>query len=144
MQSSTCSTIFFPCGSLSRRILGCLDLAGRRDCNHQWRALLIALASGAVWFAVFFAINWFRPDVLGFGDVRLVGLLGLCLGWLGVPIVFVAFFASNPIALSAGLVLIGTKRASRKTPIPFGLFLAIGAIFAIFVGPPIVNHFRGL
>jgi leader peptidase (prepilin peptidase)/N-methyltransferase len=112
--------------------------------HQRWRELAIASAAGAIWFATFFVINWIRPDALGFGDVRLVGLIGLCLGWLGVPIVFVGFFAANILGIVIGLALIATKRADRNTHIPLGVFLGIGASFAVFAGPSIAHHFPGL
>lgn len=112
--------------------------------TKHWRELLIALATGAVWFGLFFVVFWIRPDALGFGDVRLVSLLGLCLGWLGISIAFMGFFISNLIGLGVGIFLLVTKRATRSTPMPFGLFLATGTAIAIFAGPPIVNHFQGL
>jgi leader peptidase (prepilin peptidase)/N-methyltransferase len=105
----------------------------------HWRPLMIAVICGSVWFGAFFIVNFVRPDALGFGDVRLVGLLGLSVGWLGVPEVFVAFFVSNLLGLFAALLLIATNRASRSTPIPFGLFLSLGSMTAILVGPSIVN-----
>jgi leader peptidase (prepilin peptidase)/N-methyltransferase len=112
--------------------------------HHTYRELLYALAAAAVWFIVFFLINLARPHALGFGDVRLVALIGLCLGWLGIPIVFVGFFAADVLGLGVGLGLIAAGLATRKTPIPLGLFLGVGAIFAVFAGPPVVSHLQGL
>ncbi|HVB01064.1 MAG TPA: prepilin peptidase, partial [Acidimicrobiales bacterium] len=109
-----------------------------------WSQLLVALATGVTWFLMFFVINLVRPDALGFGDVRLVGLLGICLGWLGVTVAFVGFFASNLIGLAVGIFLIATNRAKRDTPIPYGLFLAVGTVFAVFAGPSIADHLRSL
>jgi leader peptidase (prepilin peptidase)/N-methyltransferase len=109
--------------------------------HHDWRRLVLAGASGAVWFGAYFLINLVRPDALGFGDVRLVGLLGITVGWLGVPVVFIAFFASNLIGLAFSLVMLATSRAQRDTQIPYGVFLALGAAVAIFCGPALVNHF---
>ena len=113
--------------------------------SHQrWRELAIAAAAGAIWFIAFFVINWIRPDALGFGDVRLVAVIGLCLGWLGVPIVFVGFFAANILGIAIAVTLIATKRASVKTQIPLGVFLGLGTIFAMFAGPSIAHHFTVL
>jgi leader peptidase (prepilin peptidase)/N-methyltransferase len=112
--------------------------------HRSWRELFIAAAAGAIWFVIFFLINWLRPDALGFGDVRLVGLIGLCLGWLGVTTVFVGFFAADLLGIAIGVALIAAKRADRKTHVPLGVFLGIGAIFAMFVGPSIAHHFQAL
>jgi len=109
--------------------------------HDEWRRLVLAAASGAVWFSAYFLINLIRPDALGFGDVRLVGLLGITVGWLGVPVVIIAFFASNLIGLACSIAMLATKRAQRDTQIPYGVFLALGAGVAIFFGPTLVNHF---
>lgn len=112
--------------------------------NGRWHALLVAVCSSAAWFALFFATNLVRPDALGFGDVRLAALVGLSLGWLGVVTVFVGFFASNFFGLIVGGFLIATGRATRKTKIPLGVFIGLGAILAVFIGPALSTHFRGI
>jgi leader peptidase (prepilin peptidase)/N-methyltransferase len=108
--------------------------------HHDWRRLLVAGACGAVWFSAYFVINFIRPNALGFGDVRLVGLLGLSIGWLGVSVVFIAFFASNLVGIASALVMLALGKAQRSTQIPYGVYLAIGAGFAVLVGPSIVSH----
>jgi len=108
--------------------------------HHDWRRLLVAAACGAVWFGAYFVLNLLRPDALGFGDVRLVGLLGLSVGWLGVSVVFIAFFASNLLGIVCALVMLALQKAHRDTPIPYGVFLALGAGVAVLVGPSIVSH----
>jgi leader peptidase (prepilin peptidase)/N-methyltransferase len=108
--------------------------------HHAWRQLLVAGSCGAVWFAAYFLINLALPHALGFGDVRLVGLLGLSVGWLGVSVVFVAFFASNILGIIGAMAMLAAGRAQRNTPIPYGVYLALGAGFAVFFGPSIVNH----
>jgi leader peptidase (prepilin peptidase)/N-methyltransferase len=128
--------IFYPVLAATTAVI----LAAGID-HHEWRRLVLAAASGVVWFGAYFLINLFRPDALGFGDVRLVGLLGLTVGWLGVPVVIVAFFASNLIGLACSAAMLATKRAQRNTQIPYGVFLALGAGVAIFFGPTLVNHF---
>jgi leader peptidase (prepilin peptidase) / N-methyltransferase len=108
--------------------------------DHEWRRLFIACACGAVWFSAYYVINLVRPHALGFGDVRLVGLLGLSVGWLGVSVVFIAFFASNIIGIAVAIIMLALGRAQRDTPIPYGVYLALGAGFAVLFGPSIVSH----
>jgi leader peptidase (prepilin peptidase)/N-methyltransferase len=112
--------------------------------THDWHRLVVAAASGLVWFLVFFALNAVSPRFLGFGDVRLAFVLGLALGWLGVGYVLVGFYAANVVGAVVGLSLIGTKRIGRSTPIPYGVFLAIGAFVALFAGAPLISYVRGL
>jgi leader peptidase (prepilin peptidase)/N-methyltransferase len=110
----------------------------------QWHDLLVGAACAAAWFVVFFALNAASPRMLGFGDVRLALLLGLGLGWLGVRYVLLGFFAANLIGAVVGLFLIATHRMDRQQQIPYGVFLALGALFAIFAGPEVLRPFHQL
>ena len=102
-----------------------------------WHRLLIALICAAVEFAVLFAINFASPRALGFGDVRLSPVLGLALGWVGWRYAFWGFLGANLLGAVVGLVLIAAQRAGRRTPIPFGVFLALGAFAAMLYPGPI-------
>jgi leader peptidase (prepilin peptidase)/N-methyltransferase len=108
----------------------------------RWHHLLIAGLSALGSFAVFFAINFANPKWLAFGDVRLSLAIGLALGWLGGGYVALGFLAANLFGALTGVALIATQRMSRKTPIPYGVFLALGAFVAIFAGSPILHWYR--
>jgi leader peptidase (prepilin peptidase)/N-methyltransferase len=110
----------------------------------DWHNLFVAGISGAVWFAIFFAMNFISPRALGFGDVRLAPVLGLALGWLGVRYVLLGFFAANLIGAIIGIALIASKRMSRQQQIPYGVFLAVGTLLAIFAGPELLRPFHSL
>jgi leader peptidase (prepilin peptidase) / N-methyltransferase len=105
---------------------------------HDFHRLEVAAIAGAVWFALFFAMNFASPRILGFGDVRLAPLLGLALGWLGVGHVIVGFFLANLIGAVVGLSLIAAGKMKRDQPIPYGVFLAAGAMTSFFAGPALV------
>ena len=72
-----------------------------------------------------------NPAGMGFGDVKLAPTLGLALGWYGWPTVFTGTFAGFTLGALTGLVLLATRRADRKTPIPFGPFMLIGTLGAL-------------
>ena len=110
--------------------------------TSQWHRLAIAFACSASWFVVFFAINALGPRLLGYGDVRLALLLGLGLGWLGIRFTILGFFAANLIGAVIGVSLILAKRMTRDQPIPYGVFLAMGAALAIFAGPELLSPFQ--
>jgi leader peptidase (prepilin peptidase)/N-methyltransferase len=100
--------------------------------GHQgsWiRALFAAVAVGFV-YLLLFLIN---PAGMGFGDVKLAPTLGLVLGWYGWPTVFTGTFAGFALGALTGLALIAIRRAGRKTPLPFGPFMLIGALAAVLL-----------
>ncbi|MFE5771663.1 prepilin peptidase [Streptomyces sp. NPDC056485] len=110
----------------------------------QWHRFGESAACGAGGFTVFFALHWVRPVWLGFGDVRLAGLLGTGLGWLGPWHLVFALLAGSVAGLLVGIALMAAGRATRQTRLPFGLFLAAGAIAAILVGAPVVHWYEGV
>jgi len=77
------------------------------------------------------------PGGMGMGDVKLAGVMGLFLGAAVAPAILIALFAG----VLAGAVIIARKGAAagRKTAVPFGPFLAFGAIVAVFAGEPLVH-----
>ena len=105
----------------------------------DWHNLLVAAICSAAWFVLFFLMNFASPRILGFGDVRLALVLGLGLGWFGWRYVVLGFFAANLIGAIVGVALIGMKKMTRDQPIPYGVFLALGAGLAVFAGPEIVS-----
>jgi leader peptidase (prepilin peptidase)/N-methyltransferase len=108
----------------------------------QWHRLEVAVFCAGAWFVLFFAMNFVSPRSLGFGDVRLSSVLGLGLGWLGVGVVLIGFFASNLLGAIVGLSLIATKKRRRDEPIPYGVYLAAGTIMAVLVGPTLLTHWH--
>ena len=126
--------------------LGMLIIALTVDSGvtHQWHRLLVAGLCAIVWFIIFFVLNFLGPRYLGFGDVRLSLLLGLGLGWLGIRYVILGFFAGNFLGAIIGLLLIATTKRTKDEPLPYGVYLALGAALALFAGPEILVHFQGL
>ena len=99
----------------------------------QWTRLAVAAACATGEFVFLYAINWMNPAGLGFGDVRLGALIGLGLGWLGWRYAVYGLLLAVVAATLTGLALVALGRAGPKTPLPFGVFLALGAAAAIFV-----------
>ncbi|WP_205750014.1 A24 family peptidase [Cryobacterium sp. SO1] len=84
------------------------------------------------------------PGGMGFGDVKLAGVLGLYLGYQGWgELVFGAFAAFLLGGLFAVLLLV-TKRATRKSGIPFGPWMLVGAWFGIFFGDSVWSGYLSL
>lgn len=106
-------------------------------------ALVRALACAAGAFLVFLVLHLISPRAMGFGDVRLSFLLGLDLGWIGVGEVVLGLLLGFVYGAVVGLVLIATKVRSRREHIPFGPFLAAGAMTAILFGDVVLDWYRG-
>jgi leader peptidase (prepilin peptidase)/N-methyltransferase len=70
------------------------------------------------------------PAGMGMGDVKLAGLLGLLLGWLGWPVVVAGFLLGFVVQAVLGLALIVLRRAGRDTELPFGPALVLGTAVA--------------
>ena len=116
-------------------VLLCIAAAIHGEVHH----LADAAISMAIAFAVFFAIHVISPRGLGFGDVRLSALLGLFLGWIGPPHVVVGLFLGFLLGAVVSVTLIASGLRGRKDKIPFGPFLAAGALLGVLVGNPIVR-----
>jgi len=107
---------------------------------HQWHPLVDAAIAGVGAFAVLFAVWFFVPRGMGFGDVRLAGLIGLTIGYLGLLQAYLSFLAGFVLGLLFGLLLMIGSPSGRKTQIPFAPALCIGAAIAIVWGDPLVHH----
>lgn len=107
-------------------------------------AALRAVLAGLAAFLVLLAMALVSPHGMGMGDVKLAGFIGLGLGylswghvWLGL---FAGFFGGGVIA--GALVLL--RQRGRKDHIPFGPWLAVGALVALLVGRPIIDTYLRL
>ncbi|WP_449063128.1 prepilin peptidase [Planomonospora algeriensis] len=109
-----------------------------------WTPALRGLAAMAALYAFYFALAWIYPGGMGFGDVKLAGLLGLYLGWLGWSAVIVGTFAAFLLGGLAGGVLLATGKAGRKTAVPFGPAMLAGALLALFAAGPVAAWYAGL
>ena len=104
---------------------------------------LRGLLAGAIAFAIFFVLHLVSPRSMGFGDVKLSFTLGLALGVLGWGEMMLGLFLGFFYGAVIGIVLIVTKVRGRKQAVPFGPFLAAGAVTAVLVGAPILDWYRG-
>jgi leader peptidase (prepilin peptidase)/N-methyltransferase len=94
---------------------------------------LIALAFMALLYVI-------SRGGMGDGDVRLSPLLGMYLGWLGLAHVPVGLFLGFLIGSVVGVGAMVAGRAGRKTALPFGPFLAVGTMIAVFGGQAIIDR----
>lgn len=109
-----------------------------------WTDVVRAVAAMAAVWAGYYALAWLYPGGMGFGDVKLAGLLGLCLGPLGWPAVLIGVLAGFLLGGLAGSALLLSGRAGRKTALPFGPFMLAGAFLAVFAAVPIASWYSSL
>ena len=105
----------------------------------SWGALLRAVLAGAVLWVAYLLLALVSPGGLGFGDVKLAGVLGLFVGWLGWGEVVAATFAAFLLGALVALVLLLTGRVSRSSHIAFGPAMLAGAWLALLVPVQVVT-----
>ena len=110
-------------------IVLCAQVALFPDRAAEW-ALAAILSAFVLMLPQLIGRGW-----MGMGDVKLGLLLGAALGWAVLGAVVLAFACVFPVAL---LVLLRGGIAARKTMIPFGPFLALGALIILF-GPQLAG-----
>ena len=96
-------------------------------------AVLRVLGGGAVLWAVYFVLRVVYPAGMGFGDVKLAGVLGLYLGYLSWEHLLWGTAAAFLLGGLFGLALIVLRRGTGKTAIPFGPFMLVGAGLALLL-----------
>ncbi|WP_460525965.1 prepilin peptidase [Conyzicola nivalis] len=106
--------------------------------------LLRAVAGAAILFAFYFLLAFAYPGGMGFGDVKLAGVLGLFLGFLGWQQLIVGVAAAFILGGVLGVLLIAIGKATRKSGIPFGPWMLAGAWVGVYAGAPIVDGYLSL
>jgi leader peptidase (prepilin peptidase) / N-methyltransferase len=100
-------------------------------------ALLRAVAAAAATLAVAAGARLAGPAGFGLGDVKLLGLLGLVLGWAGWGVLMAGIFAGFLAGALGSLVLMAGGRAGWRTAVPFGPPLLAGAYVALALAGPL-------
>jgi leader peptidase (prepilin peptidase)/N-methyltransferase len=101
----------------------------------------VLLGGGLLW-AVAAGYEWLRgQEGMGGGDIKLLAMIGAFLGWRAVLVTLIVGSLTGAIVGSANIAL---RRSGAGEPIPFGPFLAIGALVALFVGEPLIDWYLGL
>lgn len=105
-------------------------------------ALLGALLGAGVLLALYGA--WYllrREEGMGLGDVEMLALVGAFLGWQAT---LVTLFFASLLGAATGLALMWRGGLGMKSKLPFGSFLAVAGLIALFAGPEIASWYGGL
>ncbi len=98
-----------------------------------------ALGAGGLWLVAFLYEKWKGVQGMGLGDVKMLGMIGALTGIRGVV---VAVLLASVAGSVVGLALVAARRGSLKTALPFGVFLALGGVAALFWAPALVELYR--
>jgi leader peptidase (prepilin peptidase)/N-methyltransferase len=98
----------------------------------------IIIGGGSLWLVATLYMLVTRREGMGFGDVKLLGMIGAFIGWKGV---IVTIFAASATGTIIGIAAMLKSRKDMKMAIPFGPFLSIGAIIYIFFGDALINWY---
>jgi leader peptidase (prepilin peptidase)/N-methyltransferase len=107
-------------------------------------SLVRAVLGGAAMFALYFALCFAYPAGMGFGDVKLAGVLGLYTAWLGWGAWAIGLFLGFFLGGLFGIGLILLRRGGRKTAVPFGPFMLLGALVGVLAGPELARGYLDL
>lgn len=104
-----------------------------------WTSLIGMLAGGGSLFLVATVYQWlFKREGMGGGDVKLLAMIGAFLGWKAVILtIFLSSFIGSVVGITAMLI----KGKDFKYAIPFGPFLALGAVMSLFWGESLIKWY---
>jgi leader peptidase (prepilin peptidase)/N-methyltransferase len=101
----------------------------------------LLLGGGPLWLLGWIWEKVRNVEAMGGGDVKLMGMVGSFLGWQGAMITIMLGAVAGSLL---GMALIVLKRHQADKHIPFGPFLAFGALLTIFYGPDISEWYFGM
>lgn len=130
--------------TLPSYVVGAVLLGVAAAVEGEWGDYGRALLAMAALYAFYFALMLLKSGGMGFGDVKLAGVLGLYLGWLGWGEVLVGTFLGFALGAVVGVALMAAGRAGRRSAIPFGPFMLAGALVAVLAGGAMVDAYTSL
>jgi len=105
------------------------------------RVMGTLLGAGFLYLVLFYGGALFGPEAMGEGDLNLIALVGAFLGWKAVAL---TIFLGCLFGSAVGLALIASRRLGRRQHIPFGPFLSLGAVVALFWGDRLIAWYLRL
>jgi leader peptidase (prepilin peptidase) / N-methyltransferase len=109
----------------------------------SWRESAAAAVGGYLVMMAFAtaARAYYGEEAVGQGDWKLVAMMGAFLGW---RLLLLTVFLGAVLGSAVGLLLIAARRGTGRTKVPFGTFLAAGAVLAVFLGQPLIAWYQEL
>lgn len=114
--------------------------------DGPWGALAGAAFGALVGSGVLLAVwaGWYllrHEEGMGLGDAKMLAAIGAFLGWKGVA---VALFVAALSGATVGLALMARGDLGARSKLPFGVFLGLGGLVALFAGEPLVQAYARL
>jgi leader peptidase (prepilin peptidase)/N-methyltransferase len=109
--------------------------------SPPWPEMVSGMIGGAIGFVFLMVPAVINPRGMGWGDVKMAGLIGLATGF---PLVLVALVSGAVLGGLVAVALVLLKKKKRQETIPFGPFLSLAAIISLFWGNNIFNWYLGL
>jgi leader peptidase (prepilin peptidase)/N-methyltransferase len=112
----------------------------------EWQVALVAsvlgalVGGGSLWLVRWIYFQVRHVEGLGLGDVKMMLMVGV---FLGLQLTVLTIFVGALLGSILGIGLIALRRGSMKMEIPFGVFLGIAGLIALFVGPSLVTWYMG-
>lgn len=105
--------------------------------DGDFSGLVRAAIGGAALYAFYLLLRVLRPGGMGLGDVKLAGILGAALAWLGWGAFAVGAFGAFLVGGAFALGLVAVHKAGRTTRVPFGPWMVMGAAIGVAFGEPV-------
>ncbi len=111
--------------------------------NHGFTDLKSAVIGAVAGYLILWSVYWLfklatGKEGMGYGDFKLLAAIGAWFGWQLLPAVILL---SSVLGAAIGVSLIVLTERGREVPMPFGPFLAIGGLAALFVGPQLASYY---
>ncbi len=111
--------------------------------NNGFTDIKSAVVGAIAGYLILWSIYWaFKlvtgKEGMGYGDFKLLAAIGAWFGWQLLPAVILL---SSVLGAVIGISLIVFTKRGREIPMPFGPFLAIGGIAALFLGPQLASYY---
>lgn len=107
-------------------------------------ALLRAAIGGVALYSFYFMTHLAYPRGMGFGDVKLAGLIGAMLGYVSYSTLLIGAFLAFALGSVVSVALLASGRASRKSHLPFGPYMIVAVLLALFVASPVSSFYSQL
>ncbi len=122
-------------------VLGLVYAWFRSDITFKGCLLGAVLGGGLLYLVSEVYLRLRKHEGMGMGDVKMMAMIGAFVGWKGV---LLTLFLGSLSGTLVGILLLALRGGDWKTKLPFGTFLGMGAIAAIYVGERIIGWYSGL